>query len=142
MPASPAPSIAPHLFRVDGDAPVLIGGRSTSTGLAHFPLLDTCPYTGATDIESIDLPRTGTLWLWTAVGAPPPGYSGPVPFGFGVVELDDGNGNGLRIVARLTESDPTRLHEGQAMVLVAETLGDDDAAVSTWAFAPADGTER
>ena len=34
--------------------------------------------------------------------APPPGYLGEVPFGFGVVELDEG----LRVLGRLTESDP------------------------------------
>ncbi len=139
MPATPSPSIAPDLFRVNGDAPVLIGGRSASTGLTHFPLLDTCPYTGTADIEAIELPRHGTLWLWTAVAAPPPGYTGPVPFGFGVVEL--GDGCGLRVVTRLTEPDPSRLHEGQAMVLVADPLGDDDTAVTTWAFAPADPTD-
>ena len=71
-----------------------------------------CPFTGADDVESVALPRDGRLWAWTAVTHPPPGYEGPVPYGFGVVELD---GVGLRVVTRLTEPDPTRLHEGQRM---------------------------
>lgn len=138
MHPTPAPSIAPDLLRIDADGPVLVGGRSASSGLSHFPRLDTCPYTGATDVEPVDLPRTGRLWLWTAVTAPPPGYSGPVPYGFGVVELD----GGLRVVTRLTESDPAALHEGQRVHLVVDTLGDGDDAVATWAFAPSDEASR
>ena len=67
----------------------LVGGYSPTSGRYHFPLLDTCPYTGATDVErgrAVARPRT--LWAWTAVTAAPPGYEGPVPYGFGVVELD------------------------------------------------------
>ena len=61
---------------------------------------------------------------------PPPGYEGPVPYGFGVVELD---GVGLRVVSRLTEPDPARLHEGQRMTLVTDDVG---GGIATWAFAP------
>jgi uncharacterized OB-fold protein len=89
-----------------------------------------CPYTGADDVEPVDLPRTGSLWLWTAVNAAPPGYDGPVPYGFGVVMLD---GTDLRVIGRITEPDPTKLREGQPMRVVAEAFGD----VTTWAFAPA-----
>ena len=81
-------------------------------------------------VERVELPRDGHLWAWTAVTHPPPGYEGEVPYGFGVVEL---NGIGLRIVTRLTEADPSRLHEGQRMTLVTDDLGD---GVATWAFAP------
>ncbi|GIU89885.1 MAG: hypothetical protein KatS3mg010_0984 [Acidimicrobiia bacterium] len=79
------------LFEVDDDGGItLIGGFSPTSGQYHFPRLDTCPYTGATDVERVRLSREGTLWAWTAVLAPPPGYRGEVPFGFGVVELTRG----------------------------------------------------
>lgn len=116
------------LFRVDGDQLVLRGGRSRSSGLYHFPLSDVCPYTGTDDVEPVDLPTSGRLWLWTAVTSAPPGYAGAVPYGFGVVELD---GVGLRVVGRLAESDPTRLEAGQPMRLVVDEFED----VTTWAFA-------
>ena len=76
----------------------------------------------------------GELWAWTAVTAAPPGYQGEVPYGFGVVELPEG----LRIVARLTEADPGRLHAGQPMRLVVVPLHaqDDGQTVTTFAFAP------
>jgi len=125
--------IAEGLLELHDDGTIaLIGGYSPTSDRHHFPRLDTCPYTGATDIETVTLSTEATLWLWTAVTAAPPGYAGPVPFGFGVVELQREH---LRVVTRLTESDPLRLTFGQPMRLVAETLpGDDGEAVVTWAF--------
>jgi uncharacterized OB-fold protein len=128
-------AIADNLFELDADGSIaLIGGYSPTSGQYHFPRLDTCPYTGATDIETATLSTDATLWLWTAVTAAPPGYAGPVPFGFGVVELERER---LRVITRLTESDPAQLTVGQPMRLVAETLpGDDGEPRVTWAFEP------
>ena len=72
--------------------------------------------------------RDATLWGWTAVTAAPPGYEGPVPFGFGVVELVKEQ---LRIVTRLREADPSQLEFGQPMTLVADELPNGKI---TWAF--------
>lgn len=116
----------------------LVGGWSPTSGRHHFPLLDTCPYSGARDVERVLLSTSATLWAWTAVTAPPPGYLGQVPYGFGVVELVEER---LRVVTRLTEADPERLSFGQPMRLVADRLAVDEsgADVVTWAFAPDDG---
>jgi uncharacterized OB-fold protein len=122
--------VTAQLFELDGDELTLLGGFSPSSGHHHFPLGDVCPYTGAADVEPCALPTSGSLWLWTSVTSAPPGYDGPVPYGFGVVELD---GVGLRVVGRLTASDPSTLREGQPMRVVADRVGD----VTTWAFDPA-----
>ena len=121
----------------DGAGIRLIGGWSPTSDRHHFPLLDTCPYSGARDVERVLLSTLATLWAWTAVTATPPGYLGSVPYGFGVVELIEER---LRVVTRITEADPDRLTFGQPMGLVAETLGTDDAGIEvvTWAFAPDD----
>ena len=118
------------LFELAADGSIaLVGGYSPTSGNYHFPLLDTCPFSGATDIERVLLSRDATLWAWTAVTAAPPGYNGAVPYGFGVVELGRER---LRIITRLRESDPARLEFGQPMTLVADELPD---GVVTWAFA-------
>jgi len=133
-----ARSIADGLFDTDDDTIGLIGGYSPSSGRFHFPRLDACPYSGATDIQTVTLSTDATLWAWTAVTAAPPGYAGPVPFGFGVVELTHEQ---LRIITRLTESDPTQLTFGQRMRLVAETLPLEKGETAiTWAFEPAPQT--
>lgn len=118
------------LWEETAAGPRLVGGYSPTSGRHHFPLLATCPYSGADDVERVHLAPEGTLWGWTAVTAAPPGYEGEVPYGFGVVELP---ANGLRVITRLTESDPDALTFGQPMTLVVVAL---DATSSAYAFAP------
>jgi len=123
------------LFEIDDDGTLhLVGGYSPTSGRHHFPLLDACPYSGATDVERVLLSRDATLWAWTAVTAAPPGYRGEVPFGFGIVELTKER---LRVVTRLTEADPAALAFGQPMHAVTDVLpGDDATDMLTWTFSP------
>jgi uncharacterized protein len=121
------------LFR-DGDPPALLAGRCTNCGNVLFPRADACTYCATEDPEPVELTRPGTLWAWTAVTAPPPGYEGEVPFCIGVVELPEG----VRVITRLTESDPGALRAGDPMELHivplhADADGND---VVTYAFAP------
>jgi len=119
----------------DGDQPALLGTRCSACGSVHFPRADACTYCATEHPEPIELSRRGTLWAWTAVTAPPPGYQGEVPFGVGVVELPEG----VRVIARLTESDPNALVAGQSMELRLQPLhrDEDGSDVVTYAFAPA-----
>ena len=115
--------IEPGLFRLGEDGSLtLIGGFSPTSGQYHFPLLDTCPYSGAGDVEERDLGGSGSLFGWTTVTLAPPGYLGQVPYGFGIVELSEG----LRVIGRVTETDVTALVHGQAMRTVADVLYTDD----------------
>jgi uncharacterized OB-fold protein len=118
----------------DGDAPTLLGSRCTACGAHHFPRHDTCPYCSTEDPVPMEFTGPGTLWAWTAVTSPPPGYQGDVPYGVGVVELPEG----IRIITRLTESDPAALVAGQAMELRIVSLQVDAEGndVVTYAFAP------
>jgi uncharacterized OB-fold protein len=118
----------------DGDAPVLLGSRCAACGSHHFPRHDTCPYCAVEDPQPTELSPRGTLWAWTAVTAAPPGYLGEVPYGMGVVELPEG----IRVITRLTESDPDALTLGQPMGLCVVPLHRDAEGndVVTFAFAP------
>lgn len=133
----PPTAITQGLFTT-GDQPHLIGATCGTCGEQHFPATDGCPYCGSEAVTTGELPTTGRLWAWTAVNAPPPGYTGPVPYGFGVVEL----GGCLRVVTRLTESDPSALTFGQPVRLVLVDIASADGshepqdAVLTWAFEP------
>lgn len=118
----------------DTDPRHLLGGRCRACGHHHFPRHDICPYCASDDTAPAELSGEGRLWAWTSVTHPPPGYKGPVPYGFGVVELPEG----LRVVTRLTESEPGRLSAGQPMRLVLDPLHVDDEGrqIVTYAFAP------
>jgi uncharacterized OB-fold protein len=103
-------------------------------GRHHFPRQDTCPYCTAEGASPVELSDTGRLWSWTTVTTAPPGYGGEVPYGFGVVELPEG----LRVITRLTETDPARLSAGEpmALVVVPVRVDADGRQVLTYAFAP------
>jgi uncharacterized OB-fold protein len=123
------------LFSDDG---ALLASKCANCGSVNFPRVDSCTYCATEDPAPVVLSTRGTLWSWTAVTAPPPGYEGDVPFGIGIVELPEG----VRVIARLTESDPSALHAGQAMQsrvvrLHADAEGND---VVTYAFAPTTAT--
>jgi uncharacterized OB-fold protein len=124
------------LFEQDDQGrPHLLGGRCSACGRLQFPAAHTCPACGGAAVESVRLSDQGTLWGWTAVTAPPPGYLGEVPYGFGVVALSDG----LRVITRIEEPDPGRLEFGMPMRLELVELGPDadGDVVTTYSFAPA-----
>ncbi len=118
----------------DTEPPALLGSRCDACGRFHFPRADACAYCAAEHPAPVELSGRGTLWAWTAVTAPPPGYRGEIPFGVGVVELPEG----VRVITRLTEADPHTLTVGQAMDLCIVPLhrDDDGSDVVTYAFAP------
>lgn len=122
------------LFTTTNGTPRLVVGRCTACCRTHFPMGPTCPYCSAGDCASDTAGPDGRLWLYTVVNSRPPGYHGAIPYGFGIVELD----GGLRVVARLTESDIERLHPRQPVRLVIDTLATDDdgTPVLSYAFAP------
>jgi uncharacterized OB-fold protein len=118
----------------DGDTPALLGSRCAACGSVLFPRADACTYCATDGPAPVELSPRGTLWAWTAVTAPPPGYEGEVPYGMGVVELPEG----VRVITRLTVGDPAALSAGQAMELriVALHADADGNDVVTYAFAP------
>lgn len=123
---------------MDADGSIrLLGHRCEVCGTAGFPRAEHCGSCAAAAPSNATFGASGgTLFGWTAVTAAPPGYEGPVPYGFGIVELDEG----IRVLGRLTVSDPSQLAFGQRMGLVLDEVpasGGEPLAV--WAFAPEEG---
>ncbi len=116
-----------------GEPPMLLGARCEACHEHHFPRLDQCPYCGAEEVTPVELSDHGTLWGWTTVVNPPPGYLGATPYGFGVVELPEG----LRVVTRLSVPEESWTF-GQPMRLRIAELGTDadGDVVTTWEFTP------
>jgi uncharacterized OB-fold protein len=109
-----------------------------------FPVQSGCPKCTGTQTETVELARRGTLWTWTVQGFPPkaPPYLGDVDpksfqaFGVGYVELP----GEIKVEARLTEADPTKLRIGMEMEMVIIPLSTDTDGneVVTFAFRPVD----
>ena len=119
--------VAEGLFTWPSEHPALLGSCCPDCGETTFPVKRACPACPSQACEEVELGRSGTLWTWTVQHFPPPHpWTGNarefVPFGVGYIELEDG----VRVEARLTENDPSRLRIGMEMELVLGTLYEDD----------------
>jgi uncharacterized OB-fold protein len=132
---------APDVFTWPAEEPRLIGSRCTKCAAVTFPAQSSCPRCGSVEMERRLLPRRGTIWSWTTQGfLPKEPYAGGEtsetfkPFGIGLIQL----GDVIRVEARLTESDPTKLRIGGEVELVIIPLRTEASGrqVVTFAFAP------
>jgi acetyl-CoA acetyltransferase/uncharacterized OB-fold protein len=110
----------------------LLGGRCPSCQRLNFPAQALCPYCASDGCETVSFGEHGVIEVCTTVTNRPPGYEGPLPFGFGVVELPEG----IRIISRVC--DPERAAPGTPVRLLIEPLSTDTEGreVVTYAFAP------
>jgi uncharacterized OB-fold protein len=129
-------AITDGLFVTDGEGPRLLAARCPACTKPHFPAGPVCPYCATEGCTQVRIGPAARLRLYTAVHSRPPGYRGEVPYGFGVVELDDG----LCVITRLTEARLERLRPGLPMRLIVEPLFTDDEGrpVLSYAFRPED----
>lgn len=134
-------ALAPETSTWPAEDPQLIGSRCGACETVTFPRQDYCPRCSAAGMSELLLPRSGTLVAWTTQGFPPGApYIGPtgkdfVPFGIGLVQLDDV----VRVEARLTENDPAKLKWGMPveLTMIPFTTDADGDEIVTFAFRPA-----
>ena len=134
--------VAEGVFVERADGPHLLGSRCVDCGTFAFPPQSGCQRCAGTDTEPVELANRGTLWTFTVQGFPPKappflGNADPatfVPFGVGYVELP----GQVKVEARLTESDPSKLHIGMEMEMVLEpiTTNGNGNDVVTFAYRP------
>jgi uncharacterized OB-fold protein len=133
-------ALAPEISTWPDANPQLIGSSCGSCGATVFPAQPRCPRCSRADMSDVLLPRRGTLVAWTTQGFPPGApYKGPVgkdfvPFGVGLVQLDDV----VRVEGRLTENDPAKLEFGMEveLTMVPFTTDADGDELVTFAFQP------
>lgn len=131
------------VFTWPSDEPQLIGGRCGACEAVTFPLATSCARCGSTEVAEHLLPRRGTLHTWTTQEfLPKEPYAGDEtpetfrPYGIGLVQL----GDEVRVEARLTEGDATKLDFDMEVELVVVPFREDgDDTVVTFAFQPVGG---
>jgi uncharacterized OB-fold protein len=114
------------LFARDG----LLGGRCASCGALQFPRREVCPVCQHDAVESVVLATEGEIYTYTVVRSAPPGYLGEVPYAYGVVTLADA----LRVTTTITSDDLEALAIGDRVAFEVITLGDGEAAVTSYAY--------
>jgi uncharacterized OB-fold protein len=119
-------------FRMDEQAPCLLGSRCRSCGSTFFPRETAfCrnPACESSEFESVELSRRGTLWSFTDNRYPPPApyvASDPFePYAIAAVELAAERMVVLGQVVRGVGTE--RLRAGMEMELVLDTLYSDEA---------------
>jgi uncharacterized OB-fold protein len=135
-----AKALAPEISTWPDSEPQLIGSTCGACGATAFPVQAHCPKCSSAEMSDALLPRQGTLVAWTTQGFPPGApYKGPtgkdfVPFGVGLVQLDDV----IRVEGRLTENDPAKLQFGMAveLTMIPFTEDEDGEEIITFAFQP------
>jgi uncharacterized OB-fold protein len=130
-------------FTLD-DPPHLLGTRCTACGTYFFPREEGwCrrPGCGSTELEVVELSRTGKIWSYTnACYQPPAPFVAPEgdafePFALAAVELAQEQMVVMGQVARGVGVDD--LHTGQEVELVVEPLfTDDEDEHVVWKWAP------
>ncbi len=115
-----------------GDEIRLCASECNHCDRAFFPRAGLCPYCGETDVEPVLLDSQAAVIFSTVVSTPPPGFTGPVPFGLAVVRY----GSGLELIAPLLCTSP--LAKGAPVRSVAWVVGTSDhgAEIVTYAFRP------
>ncbi|HET7202952.1 MAG TPA: OB-fold domain-containing protein [Steroidobacteraceae bacterium] len=137
-------AIDADLFDWPAAEPALKASLCVECGRHAFPRMSSCRSCGGTAVETVRLPRRGTLWTWTVQRFMPKAPYRSLeteatfaPFGLGYVELP----GTLRIETRLTESDPARLRIGSPVELVIypQFVDEDGTEVMGYAFRPLGG---
>jgi len=115
----------------------LLGSRCPACGELFFPIKDSgiCVHCQHEGLETVELGPFGRIVSYTAAMQPPAGgyYHGPVPYSFGLVDLDDG----VRVETHLG-GEFEKLKVGMRAQLAIETLYTDEQGneVQAYCFLP------
>jgi hypothetical protein len=131
-------------FTLD-DEPHLLGTRCTQSGTYYFPpetTMSRAPGFESSELEPVELSRTGKIWSFTNAGYQPPEPYVPVtdpyqPFCLAAVELAEEQ---LVVLGQVVDGVTVdQLHIGMEMELVVDTLSiDDEFEYLVWKWKPLD----
>jgi len=113
-----------------------LGAQCKSCGRIHYPPRAACPYCGSTELETVELPRTGVLESYSVIYSVPGDTRLEAPILLGLVKLD----NGVRVIAELTDLDPETASTGIRVEAVVKKIHEDgDTGIIAYAikFRPA-----
>ena len=129
-------SINEKLFKLPspGEEPHLAGVKCRNCGEFFFPKRTRCINCFAEEMDEVALSKKGKIYAYTIVHNATPGYTGPLPYGVGAIELPEG----IVILSPLTQCDFDKLEVGTAVELVIEKLYEDENGndVMSYKFRP------
>jgi uncharacterized OB-fold protein len=117
-------SINEKLFKLPSpeEKPRLTGVKCRSCGELFFPKRAKCIKCFAEEMEEVALSQRGKVYSYTIVHHATPGYTGPLPYAVGAVELP----GGIVVLSPLTQCHLDQLKIGMDVELVLEKLYEDE----------------
>ena len=118
-----------------GTRGALLGSRCLLCGSHTFGTVPSCQSCYSTKVESVELSAEGTLYSYTIVRTPPPGWRGEVPYLLGQVELPQGP----HVVSQVVDCSPENVRIGMKMLLHLDEVGgsDDENTMVIFKWRPA-----
>lgn len=86
-----------------------------------FPEKFSCPECGSRDFKTIKLSGKGKISTHTIIRIAPEGFNDQVPYGMGIIEMDEGP----RIMAQITDCDPENIKTGDRMIFQFRRIRED-----------------
>lgn len=86
----------------------LIKGQCRKCGRSFYPYRESCPVCGSDEVESVKLPETGSVEVFSVVRSPPAEFADKAPYVVALVRLDDGT----LVPAQITDVAPEEVYEG------------------------------
>ena len=116
-----------------GERGVLLGMRCRQCGVRVFGPATFCQSCTSSDLEAVELGQHGTLFSYTIVRVPPPGWPGQAPYVLGEVELPEGP----HVLAEVIDCDHGDLKVGMSVSLALQPVemagvADSERIVYKW----------
>ncbi len=105
----------------------LVGSRCPTCGAHYFPTREVCAGCLTEDLETVPLPRRGTLYTYTAVHQSTPAFE--TPYVLGYVDLEAP----VRVMGQI-DVDPEEVAIGMALELKIVPWGTDDEGRTVWGY--------
>lgn len=90
----------------------LEAGKCIQCNSIHFPPRLICPKCQGRSFETVKLSGRGKLKTYTIIRVSPMGFEDLVPYGIGIVELEEG----ILIMGQITDCDPETLKIGDPLI--------------------------
>ena len=124
------------LTNEEGTEGVLLGFRCRDCGICVFGPATFCQGCTSGNLEPVELSQRGTVYSYTVVRVPPPGWPGPVPYVLGQVELPEGP----QVLGEIIDCLESDLKIGTPVELALRAVdaagGDSAKVVYKWRLAP------